>query len=241
MKNTLLNTAVFALILMTSCSEDDLYIGEGELITKEISLENFNEIVVLGSHNVNITQGPIQKVEVTGYSNIIDRIEKHVHNNHWYVDLKKGNYRNSSLTFNIQLPILNKAIIDGSGEIFIDDFKSDESVYLGVIGSGDILATSNTGCKNLMVKIDGSGEIDLIEEFYALEKTHIEIIGTGKFNGYSSQTEICDIDIEGSSVCNVYVTSQLNVKIHGSGTINYIGNPNIESNITGSGKIRDKN
>lgn len=242
MKNTCLKIAVITIILMTnSCNEDDFYKGEGELVSKEISIEEFNEIIVLGSHEVNISHGSVQKVEVTGHANIIDRIDKHVHDNRWYLELKKGNYRNSKLTFNIQLSQLNMAVVEGSGTLFLNHFNSNSSVTLGVLGSGKITTTTNTGCENLFINVEGSGKIYQTKEFHDLKKTDIEIIGSGRYDGFSNKTEYCNVNIEGSADCNVFVNSNLNGKIRGSGNINYIGNPTIESNISGSGKINNGN
>ena len=50
------------------------------------------------------------------------------------------------------------------------------------------------------------------------------------------------VDIEGSGDCNISVNENIQARIDGSGTINYIGSPtSIEANIKGAGKIVDKN
>ena len=51
-------------ILFTSCSKEDLFVGEGTLITKEISMDIFDGIVSYGNNNVTISRGEVQKVEV---------------------------------------------------------------------------------------------------------------------------------------------------------------------------------
>ena len=241
MKNTII-LSLISIVLLTSCADDDLYIGEGKIITKELTLNYFNAINAIGSYDIIISKGTTQKVEVTGYSNIIDRLEKQVYNNTWELELRDGNYRNSNLTIHIYVPTLNKAVLEGSGEITVNDFTSEETAFFGVFGSGDIHFYNNIGCKNLLLEIEGSGNIFANDQFENLENLTLRIIGSGSYNGFENHMQNAIIDIEGSGNCNLSITKNLNGRIDGSGTINYKGNPSsIKSNIKGSGKIVDKN
>lgn len=241
MKNAII-LSLISILLLTSCADDDLYVGEGEIITKELTLNDFNAIKAIGSYDIIISKGATQKVEVTAHSNIIERLETHVYNNIWGIELRDGNYRNSDLTIHISLPTLNKAMLEGSGEIIVNDFSSDEDAFFGIYGSGDIHFYNNNGCKNLSLEIDGSGNIFSNNQFENLENINLKIIGSGNYNGFENNTQNAIIDIEGSGDCNISINKILNVKIDGSGTINYKGNPiSIESNIKGPGKIIDNN
>ena len=102
MKNAII-LSLISILLLTSCADDDLYVGEGEIITKELTLNDFNAINAIGSYDIIISKGATQKVEVTGHSNIIERLETHVYNNIWGIELRDGNYRNSYLTIHIYL------------------------------------------------------------------------------------------------------------------------------------------
>lgn len=237
----LITICAFFVLLFTSCSNNDLYIGEGEIITKEITLDNFNAINTLGSFHVNVSTGSTQKVEVIGHSNIIDLLEKKVFNETWNIELKNGRYINNPLTINIVIPLLNKAILKGSGKIVIDDFTSSETVHIGIFGSGDIEMNKNNGCKNLNVNLDGSGSIYAHDQFSDLEKLDLEIVGSGDYDGFANKTDQSTIHIDGSGDCNMTINTYLKAKINGSGKINYKGHPTIESSVKGSGKINDMN
>lgn len=240
MKKALLFSFVIALFLV-SCDDDDTYTGEGPIVTEELILEDFSGIEAIGSMEVIISEGVEQKVEVTGHANIIERVETSVSNGVWKVKLKDGSYKNADLTFNIVIPMLNRASIEGSGDISINDFTSAEEVYLGIIGSGNIQLDDNNGCVNLVVAIEGSGDVNAKEAFEEIENLDIEIIGSGSFDGFPVKADQVIINIVGSADCAITANIGLKVDIDGSGIVSYKGNPTIESNISGSGKVINTN
>lgn len=238
-KAILLSTLVF--LFMVSCSDDDSYTGEGPIITEELNVADFTGIEAIGSMEVIISEGVEQKVEVTGHANIIDRLETSVNNGIWKIKLKDGSYKNADLTFNIVIPKLNTAIIEGSGDILINDFSSDENVFIGILGSGDIQIGENNGCVNLVIDIEGSGHIKANGEFDDIDSLDLEIIGSGSFDGFPVEADQVIIDIVGSGDCSITANLGLKIDIDGSATVRYKGEPTIESNISGSGKIINSN
>jgi len=78
-------------------------------------------------------------------------------------------------------------------------------------------------------------------EFTDLENLDLEIIGSGSFDGFPIEADQVVINIVGSADCSITATTGLKVVIDGSGTVNYKGNPTIDSNIEGSGKIINSN
>ncbi len=233
--------SIIIILIISSCSDDDTFTGEGPIITEEINMADFSGIEAIGSMEVIISEGLEQKVEVTGHANIIDRLETTVSNGIWKIKLEDGSYKNADLTFNIVIPSLNSAIIIGSGEILINDFSSNEDVYIGIVGSGDIQIEKNNGCANLVIDIEGSGHITAKGEFVDIENLDLEIIGSGSFDGFPVEADQVIIDIVGSGDCSITAIVGLKVDIDGSATVRYKGDPTIESNISGSGKIINSN
>lgn len=240
MKKLVVLSACIVLFL-NACNDDDTYTGEGPVVTEELTLEAFSAIEALGSMDIAISQGAEQKVEVTGHANIIDQIETSVNNGIWKIKLKDGSYKNADLSFNIVIPELNGASMEGSGDIDINDFSSKESVSLRIIGSGDIQLDENTGCKNLNIDIEGSGNIKAIGAFSDIVNVNIEIVGSGSSDGFVLEADQVEVNIVGSADCSVMAHTSLKVTIDGSGTVRYKGEPVIESDISGSGRIINSN
>lgn len=241
MKNISLIT-VISCLLFIGCTNDDFFItGQGEITTQEIELEEFHSIAMSGSHEVIISKGTVQKITVTGYSNIIERLKRTVKYNVWDISLKNGNYKNGELIINITIPNTNGINLSGSGIILVNDFSSEEKVTIKNAGSGHIELNKNSGCKSLSISIDGSGKVYANKQFENLHQLNIDIDGSGNYYGPKNSTNICNVSINGSAQCNVFVNDYLNVKISGSGEVNFTGNPDIDSTISGSGRINDFN
>ena len=240
MKKVIFLVTSCALFLFTSCENND-YVGDGAMISKDLKIERFDQIISSGSFNVIVSKGDVQKVTVTGYSNIINQLETKVQDGIWNIELKKGHYKNDNLTINIVIPELNAVALEGSGEIRINDFKSTENVAITLSGSGNIFVDENEGCKNLVVTIDGSGNVYAQENFINLLCLNVKISGSGSYDGFANSAVISNLAIEGSGFCNVFAVETLNANINGSGSVNYKGNPAVTSKIKGSGKVNNEN
>lgn len=240
---------IFSLLLvaltvsLTSCFKDVWCVtGEGDIVTVELDLDDFNAINAAGAFDIYISQGESQYVEAKGHENIVDRLKTFVSGDTWKVELENEFcYADYELALYIQVPDIEKIKVTGSSDVVVEDFVDQESLELSIIGSGDVEMNDFLGCKTFEIKISGSGDIECRGDFDQLEDFDISISGSGNIKGYNAKTQNCDISISGSGNCEVYVEEKLNVDISGSGDIHYKGNPIIATDITGSGDIFDEN
>lgn len=245
MKNTInikLTILTIVALVLTSCNNSLCIHPEGSTITQEINLDNFTGINSHGSHDVNITYGETQKISVTGKQNIINRLERKVNNGIWDIELENGCYTgNSSLIIDIEIPILNTARTEGSGNINIGDIITEVVLKVNTSGSGNIKLDGNIGAEEVYAISEGSGNIDILGAFEDLYYLDVNLSGSGNFSGFPAVANESEIDIEGSGNCSVSVEDILNVRIEGSGDVYYKGNPIINANISGSGKVKSAN
>lgn len=238
MKNLVIVIMVCAMVL-TACEEQT--IGDGPIITQELAIDAFKGIETYGVDVVYISKGEVQKVEVTGHANIIEKLERDVKDGIWKIELEDGSYKDSQLTVKIVMPVLNSIELEGSGSVEVADFTSEKNVEIKVYGSGSIELYGNIGCENLEIDIEGSGKVYALGNFENLINLDVYIDGSGEFDGFPITALNCETKLTGSGICNVTLADQLNVKISGSGVVNYKGNPIIHTNITGSGKVNNYN
>jgi hypothetical protein len=65
--------------------------------------------------------------------------------------------------------------------------------------------------------------------------------GSGDIHAAQITAVNADVDVNGSGKVDVFCTHKLKATIHGSGDINYWGNPTVvETDISGSGRVRKK-
>ena len=147
---------------------------------------------------------------------------------------------------------------EGSGSIIIDRFTSKQCQIKNE-GSGDIKINDASVQDGIIADNYGSGDIYFINAL--TDHFDTDNYGSGDVRIENGSSDICyllvddsgDIDLQGftsreteaetngSGDILISVTDILRATITGSGNIEYWGNPTVESNITGSGKLIKRN
>ncbi len=229
-------------LMIISCQKDQIHMeGEGDIVTKTLTLSDFSGLDLAVAGKVVITQGDIQEVRATGHANIIDRLTTSVSGDIWNIELEKGNYQNYELTIYVTIPNLNAVYLSGSGEVNVNDFTDQSDLILDLSGSGHIDLNNFTGTENLEVDISGSGIITGHDHLPSLREVDIKITGSGEYHGFPIMSDICKINMSGSGTCQVAVRDTLEVRISGSGIVYYQGSPTIMDHTNRAGSIIDAN
>ncbi len=245
-------------IICFSCDSLDFIEGMGPIVEQELDLKEFSKISNDCSLDVHISEGTRQKVIAKGHQNIIDRVRTSVINNEWSIDLQEGSYRNFKCEIFIEMPNLELAKVDGSGDISIENFTA-ESLHLHIDGSGNITMDEGlTSSEELIVEVDGSGEIYITDLDAKDVKVDIDgsgditlrgtcdfnkvkVFGSGDFRGFALEAEDCEIKVNASGDSEVNVIEDLEVIIEGSGDVYYKGSPDVNQRIDGSGRLINAN
>ncbi|MEM1320347.1 MAG: head GIN domain-containing protein [Bacteroidota bacterium] len=210
--------------------------GQGGIITEELNLNDFNSIELRINAEVRITQGSPQRVVVEGQENIIDLIELDVQNDNWEIEFDRCVRRSEDLKFFITIPDIRSLHVSGSGLIFGENTFVSEDLILRISGSGDIDLAVDT--EDIDSRISGSGRVILegnCEEF------EFKVSGSGDYEAFGLQALEGEVDISGSGDADVRVEEILDVDISGSGDVRYKGRPILNVNISGSGRVIDAN
>lgn len=212
---------LFSIFLFSACSKKNYIRGEGPISTQNRtqSLQSeIRSIKINGSTEAQIMYGPVTKLEVSGYNNLLAALSTEVVGNTLVVEYKElYNVKNDNTKIILTVPNLPSLQLNGSIKTSITGiFPSQESVYFRVSGSAKINAEgTNTNVNHAEYSISGSGEI------FAYD------ILSKDFEG----------NISGKAEMRTSVFNNLNASISGSGVIYYKGNPTVSSNISGSGKV----
>ncbi|MCB0570733.1 MAG: DUF2807 domain-containing protein [Phaeodactylibacter sp.] len=210
--------------------------GEGPSVTRTISISDFDGIELAISADVFITQGPVQDVVVEGKSNIIDELERDVHNGVWRIEFDRCVRDIGTLRVFITMPELTSLRVSGSGDIISENTFVTNDLEFNIPGSGNIdLAVE---ADDIDGELSGSGRL-LLEG--TADEVKYRISGSGDVRAFNLDCRTADISIPGSGDCEVTVSEFLKVRISGSGDVFFKGNPSLDVNITGSGNVIDAN
>lgn len=89
---------------------------------------------------------------------------------------------------------------------------------------------SNTGSGNLTINSP-----------MVTDHLEVRLMGSGSFRGFLLSSQTCQADIVGSGNCEISVANHLDAVLEGSGSVFYKGNPRIQEDIQGSGRVVDAN
>lgn len=238
--------------LLSSCMFNMFETGNGIISDEERTVPEFSQISSSGSFHIYYEYAETNFVTVTGESNLLKYVETVVDNNELKISTSPhvNLLPHNTIEVYIKSPKIDKIKLSGSGFIHTDAINSNE-LYLTVSGSGNIETTFYGN--DLYTKISGSGKINVYAETDYTEslisgsgKIYIEgetvyssfkISGSGKVDAYNCETNNADINISGSGNTLLQVNEYLWATISGSGNIHYKGYPQINSHISGSGKL----
>ncbi len=188
--------------------------GSGNLVSETRNLNECTGVKVSSFGNIYLTQDDVQKIRVEADDNIIDYVITKEQNGTLLIGLKNGSYSNITLNVYVSLKTITS---------------------LSTEGSGNIIAQNSISSNRLTSVIDGSGNINIKGQSNYLYGI---INGSGILNAERLVTTKCDAVVNGSGICTLNVTDELNAAVNGSGAIIFYGNPgNVSSSIAGSGSI----
>lgn len=238
MSSRKLMIALVAILPMTlvSCQDDFMFgvSGQGEIVKQTVQIEDFDGFVSTIAADIFITQGDEQEVVIEAQQNIIDEINlDRVDNGIWTIHFRHNVHYARPIKIYITMPTLTKAGITGSGDIEgVTAFTGLDRLKLFITGSGSIDLDSDS--EEIDAEITGSGDMKL---YGSTERVDLLISGSGGFLGKDLKTAEAEITITGSGNARLNVEEYLKVFIAGSGTIYYIGNPEVDLHISGSGNV----
>jgi hypothetical protein len=203
-------------------------IGNKQLITKEISIGDYDKIKIIDNLVFNYRQSKESPyLQITIDDNVLEYLDIYVEKRTLIIAPKKD--KTGLLSYDIR------------PTTFIVNSNSTELTDLNNVGSGTFNILSNIKSDNLKFKIAGSGNVTG-EESIQVEELDIAIAGSGKVS-LNGNTNNYKIQIAGSgSVSLNGNTNSGNINIAGSGDVSLSGNANsCNIDIAGSGGVKSYN
>jgi len=205
---------------------------------KTIDAESFTSISLKTSATVYVTQGNTFKVELEGDDDALEDADVFVRGDKLIIDSDDdwswfGNSGND-LTVHVTCPKLNGVSVSGSGKLYAKGKFTTDELDLSVSGSGRMELDADAS--DTYASVSGSGRIYLKGSTGNIK---VSVSGSGRINGEDFKARECKASISGSGSCEIYVEESLDVRISGSGSVYYGGNPDhVDSHTSGSGRVK---
>lgn len=230
--------------------------GKGNVVTREISIEDFSKVNLAMAGEVTIKRGEEIMVSLTGHPNVLDQISTEVNNNEWVIYPRECVSSSSDFSVQITMPAVNGVTLSSSGSVVSDD-AFEGNIEMSLSGSGNIKL--NTSGQEASIRLSGSGIIQHTVQSSALNVVHsgsgriilegscaemdIAQSGSGGVEAYGLIANEANVRVSGSGSASVNVTTRLGAILTGSGSIFYKGSPLFDPDPedSGSGAIINDN
>lgn len=229
---------VFLLSTTLSCAQWKKIKGDGNITTAKRSTDSYEGLKAAGSMDFKLVQGKEGEITIKADANLMDYIITEVKNNKLVVKVKEGVNLKPSQTIVVTVPYesINYIALAGSGDIENSGTIRADEFKVALAGSGDI--NLKVDSQSVESSIAGSGDIEING---STKNLNVKIAGSGDFDGKNLESTNVTVKISGSGSANVVCNGKLKVRITGSGDVNYSGKPtNKDTKITGSGSVSDK-
>jgi Putative auto-transporter adhesin, head GIN domain len=207
--------------------------GEGPVVTKTISADEFTGVSLYLNADVKIVLADTFNCIIQAQQNIADALRIAVDGDEIEISSEFLLKSDEPIQVFISLPVIKRVEVDGSGSVaFVNPAKGDMLRFY-INGSGDIDAKAEM--EEIRSEVNGSGTISIEGSARSAE---FNINGSGDLHAFGFVTETSEITINGSGDAELNATSRLKADVRGSGNIVYKGQPHIISEIIGSGSIK---
>jgi hypothetical protein len=208
---------ILTTLFMASCEKNRIH-GEGAIISETRTPGSFTEIDAEGSTDIEIIPSSVNRVEISGYQNLLPIYETDVEGGtlHLRFDHHHYNIRHNNLKVKVYTNDISRIEMNGSGKMVVRD---------------------SLHAQELSLKVNGSGSIHM--GYMTLQTLRSRVSGSGTINSKAAISEKAYAEVSGSGDIDLTVTQYLHARVSGSGTIDYWGSPSeVDAQVSGSGKIR---
>ena len=208
--------------------------GNNDFIQETRTLGAFNSVQLTGDASLYFSQGSESRADIFAESNIVPLITTTVNDQKMLsIGVKSDACYNTTHYPEVTLvsPDCYEFTLEGSGNFSTSEFNGDYYKITNT-ASGNVNTVLNTN--RLVIDSRGSGNANFAGASVLCD---ISLAGSGNVYASNLASDTCLVVSDGSGNITVRVSSLLDVTIKGSGNVYYTGNPDINSNITGSGEL----
>lgn len=238
----------FSYMFFTSCAFSQSIDGNGHLVTKNLSLGDYEEIRMSSSADVMYSISSTPEFQFTIDENMIEHLDIYVKDKTLHIAYKRrnnSNYRPTKFVIKTSSSALSKVQLIGSGDFIAETpIQASGAFNVKLSGSGDMsfpqsitgneasfslsgtgdIDCSNLRTDNLKVHVSGTGDVKLKG---AVAVAEYSVSGTGDIKGYDMNAEDVKAHVSGVGEIELYASKQLSASVSGVGDIYVKGNPDV--------------
>ena len=219
--------AAFLVFLISGCGFEGVT-GSGNLLTKDISVAEFQKIEAGGSFHLDLTQGDVQAVAVTADDNLWDHLDVRTVDGTLQLAMKPGSYRDAHVSAKVVVPRVTGLSMSGASAAQLHNISAPDArveIHAGGASSveGDVRA------KELTLDLSGASHATLQGQ---AEVVKVEASGATHAALDNFKGDVGRARVSGASNVAFVAKSRLDYEVSGASHLSYAGSPVIEHGTT---------
>lgn len=235
MKHFLLACTAFFLLSSCKFMGGKKVRGNGNIITQNRQVGNFNNLDISGAITVRLKQDQATAVQVVADENLMEYLEITVDNNTLHVQPRDGYNLDASkeLIVHVSSPDFNEIDLSGASNIISDGTITGDEMALNASGASEI--TMQLKVSKFTSELSGASTLKLAGN---AEKFSTDASGASKILCLDLTTQEATLDLSGASEAAVTAEKELNIDASGASNVQYRGNANINQKSSGASNVK---
>ena len=186
--------------------------GNVESETRDVS--GFDEVELSGVGSLSISQTGTESLSVEAEEDVLPKIRTEVVDGRLVIGPEPDTSIETTEPINYALTVdnLGALTLSGSGDVDAEGIDTDELV-VDVSGSGAMKARGRA------------------------ESQEAHVSGSGSYEAEDLESRRVRIDVEGAGSAVVNASEELDAKVGGAGSVEYVGDPTVEEDVSGVGRV----
>lgn len=211
--------------------------GSGVVAQENRTVTGITGVVFAGEGDLHIEQGAAEELIVTADANLLPYILTEVQGGILEIRTRSNVCLEPTqpIEYHLTVVSLESVVLSGVGDITVSDLSATQlSLRLSGVGNVEV---PNLDADELDVVLPGEGNFAISG---TVDVQHVNVTGLGDYDARDLASLDAVLSIVGSEnqTATVRVSDMLTVTILGNGTVFYIGDPFVDSDIIGNGSVQ---
>ena len=192
-----------------------LIVGSGLAASESREVSGFSKVALSGVGRLRIRHTGVESLTVTADDNLLEHMRSEVRDGVLILGNDTGvNFRtNNEIVYDLTVQSLDALTVTGVTAVDVKGIDTDQ------------------------FRVNVSG-VSAVTVKGVADRQHAVVTGVALYDASGLRSRIVDIDVSGVSIATVRVSEQLNGRVQGLSTLEYIGNPTVNVSVDPSGSLK---
>jgi len=208
--------------------------GSGKPVSESRMVKGINRVELAAPGDLKIIQGEEEGLVITAENNLMPHIQTTINGSTLKIHMPENItlIPTRELTYILKVKRIGAIYNSSSGSVIAEKLNSPELEVVN--SSGGAIQIDSLISTRLQVKLSSSGNVSLQGQ---VDNQDVLVSSSGNYFAPDLHCLNAQVNLSSSGSVFIWVVKKLNVQLSGAGKVDYYGNPEVISQISGSGHL----